>query len=99
MKSNIEQYTVQFHNRAREIFFSLYNDFKRSTATVDRLRDENVFQQLQAKYTHELKSQLYAVASEMLEQVSSGVHDGFNHLLHSLIEDYINEFVQKARSL
>ena len=98
MKTDVEQHTVLFHNRAREVFFSLYNNFKHSTATVDRQRDENVFQQLQAKYTNELKSQLHAVASEVLEQLP-GLNDGLNRMLHSLIEGYIREFVQKARSL
>ena len=100
MKSGIEQYSVRFHNRAREIFFSLCNDFKHTVAGIDRQGDENVFRQLQAKYTNELKGRLQAVAWEILEQLPAGSdRNGLNRSLGSFVEDYTSEFVQKARSL
>jgi hypothetical protein len=99
MKKDIEQYTVQFHNRAREVFFSLYSDFKHSIAGIDRQGDENVFQQLWAKYTHEVRAQLQTIAAELLGELSTGSRNEFNHILHTAIEDYVQEFVQKVRSL
>jgi hypothetical protein len=100
MNNNVDEYNVLFHSRARAIFFSLSKDFRYSTASLDRLNDENVFQKVQANYLVELKRQLQEVAMEVLENLSTGQsRDGFTRVLTSSIEEYTNEFVQKARSL
>jgi hypothetical protein len=100
MNNHVDEYNILFHSRASAIFSSLSRDFKCSTGALDRLNDENVFQGLQAKYTIELKRQLQEVALEVLEQFSAGRdREGFNRILTSSIEEYTNEFLQKARSL
>lgn len=100
MNNHVDEYNILFHSRAGAIFSSLSRDFKCSTGSLDRLHDENVFQRLQAKYTIELKRQLQEVALEVLEQFSAGRYrEGFNKILASSIEEYTQEFLQKARSL
>jgi hypothetical protein len=100
MENKIEQYNILFHRKAKAVFFSVYEEFKHTTASLDRQRDENVFQRMQAQYSARLKRQLGEVALETLEQLSLGLsRDGFNRILTSFIEEYTTEFVQKARSL
>ena len=100
MKNDVEHYCVRFHERAREIFFPLYNSFTHLAKALDRQGDENVFQQLLAKYISELNSRLQAVAAEMMAELSlCRERNEFNSALHSLIGDYTKEFIQKANSL
>jgi hypothetical protein len=50
------QEIVDFDNKAKKIFFSLYENFARSAKQLDRQKDDNVFQQQQSKYLNTLKT-------------------------------------------
>lgn len=99
-QEGIEQQCVAFHDRARNVFFSIYSEFRHSIVTIDRQSDENVFQQLKNRYASQLHLRLNQIALELLEQVdSSGHRNKLNQVLSPSIEEYLKEFTQKARSL
>lgn len=100
MQEGIEPYCVAFHDRARSVFFSLYAEFRHSIASIDRQADENVFQQSQNRYASQLHLRLNHIALELLEQAaSSGNRTRLNQVLSPSIEEYVKEFIQKAKSL
>jgi len=100
MQEGIEHHCVAFHDRARNVFFSLYTEFGHSIASVDRQGDENVYQQLQNRYISQLHLRLNNIALELLEQADpTGNRTKLNQALTRSIEEYIKEFLQKARSL
>ena len=100
MQKDAGQLNVEFNNRARKVFFALYSEFKHSAAAIDRLRDENVFQQLQSKYVYTLKQQLGGIAKELIsahKMLADSEH--FAQTVPSAIADYTTEFTQKVRGL
>lgn len=100
MKNDYEHITMEFHNRAKLILFSVYNDFKCSVASLDRQGDENVFQQAHNKFAGILKHQLKSVAREMLHQLRTTTNNNqVNQTLTHFIEDYVHEFMQRVRAL
>lgn len=100
MSNRVDEYGVLFHSRARTVFFSLCQDFKFSIASLDRQRDENVFQRVQANHVAALRRRLQEVALEVVAQLATDQsRDRFHHFLALAIDEYINEFVQKAKSL
>ena len=67
---------------------------------LDRVRDDNVFQQQQGKYLQTLKQQLGAMALETLEKNKDVENVGqLNKKLADVINEYVNEFRKKSRSL
>lgn len=96
----MEQNSIAFHNRAKELLFSLYKDFKNSAAHLDRQKDENVFQQLQGQYCNLFKQQLQHIARDVMGNAAAGPNTGeINHALSRFIEDYKREMVHMIRSL
>lgn len=94
------QILIDFNNRAKAIFFSLYEKFRQSTKLLNRKQDDNVFQQQQSKYLQTLKQQLESMALEILGKNSSpGDSSQLNKKLTDEINEYVNEFRQKSRSL
>lgn len=94
------QILIDFNNRAKKIFFSLFERFKESAKLLDRAQDDNVFQQQQGKYLQTLKQQLESLALELLNKNSSvGNIRQLNKNLTDEINEYVNEFRQKSRSL
>lgn len=94
------QILIDFNNRAKKIFFLLYERFRESTKRLDRAKDENVFQQQESKYLQTLKQQLESLALEILNKSSSvGNKSQLNKKLTDEINEYIKEFRQKSRSL
>jgi hypothetical protein len=94
------QEIVEFDNKAKKIFFSLYENFAQSAKQLDRRKDDNVFQQQQSKYLNTLKTQLENLAQESLNKNSSLKNINlFNKKLRDEINAYLNEFMQKSRSL
>ena len=94
------QEIVDFDNKAKKIFFSLYENFAQSAKQLDRKKDENVFQQQQSKYLNTLKTQLENLAQESLNKNSSLKNINLlNKKLRDEINAYLNEFMQKSRSL
>ena len=100
MQEGIEQQCVTFHDRARNVFFSLYAEFRHSIASVDRQGSEDVFQQLQNRYINQLQRRLNDIALELLQQAApTGNRTRLNQVLSPSIEEYIKEFKLKAKSL
>ena len=94
------QEIADFDNKAKKIFFSLYEKFAESAKQLDRKKDDNVFQQQQSKYLNTLKTQLENLAQDLLNKNSSLKNiDLLNKKLRDEISIYLNEFRQKSRSL
>ncbi|HET6723535.1 MAG TPA: hypothetical protein VFH07_12335 [Chitinophagaceae bacterium] len=94
------QEIVDFDNKAKKIFFSLYEKFAESAKQLDRKKDDNVFQQQQGKYLNTLKTQLENLAQELLNKKSSLKNINLlNKKLRDEINIYLNEFRQKSRAL
>ena len=94
------QELVDFDNKAKKIFFSLYENFAESAKQLDRKKDDNVFQQQQSKYLNTLKNQLENLAQDLLNKNSSLKNINLlNKKLRDEINIYLNEFEQKSRSL
>jgi len=100
MNKDCERANVSFHNRAGTVLNELFREFKSAITGIDRQRDENVFQQQVGKYTSQLKHNLDVIAGEMLNRPAPGINrQEWNHTLSSFIDQYIQEFRQKAKSL
>lgn len=100
MIKNSEQIKVEFNDRARCVFFSLYQEFESHIIALNREKDENVFQKLQSRYVEKLKQELGWIAREIAEKYRA-LND-INQVHQSLIalsENFQHEFVQKIRSL
>ena len=94
------QEIVDFNNKAKKIFFSLYEKFAESAKQLDRKKDDNVFQQQQSKYLNTLKTQLENLAQDLLNKYSSLKNINLlNKKLRDEINIYLNEFRQKSRAL
>ena len=94
------QEIVDFDNKAKKIFFSLYENFAESAKQLDRRKDDNGFQQQQSKYLNTLKTQLENLAQESLNKNNSLKNINLlNKKLRDEINAYLNEFMQKSRSL
>ena len=94
------QEIVDFDNKAKKIFFSLYEKFAESAKQLDRKKDDNVFQQQQSKYLNTLKIQLENLAQDLLNKNSPLKNINLlNKKLRDEINIYLNEFEQKSRSL
>jgi len=94
------QEIMEFDNKAKKIFFSLYEQFARSARQLDRKKDDNVFQQQQGKYLKTLKTQLENLAQDLLSKNSSLKNINLlNKRLRDEINLYMDEFRQKSRSL
>ncbi len=100
MEQDIAQSSIVFHNRARHVFFPLYKEFRHSIASIERQGDENVFQQLRNRYASQLHLRLHNIALDILSQLkNTGNYNKLNQTLSRLIIEYVNEFMQKAKSL
>jgi hypothetical protein len=97
---DIEQILVDFNDKARMIFISLYEKFKLSAKKLDRTKDNNVFQQQEGKYLATLKHHLDSLALEFLGRNKTSTNiSQLNKKLADAVNDYLNEFKQKSRSL
>jgi len=98
--SDIAQILVDFNDKAQNIFISLYENFKVSARKLDRTKDNNVFQQQEGKYLATLKYQLDILALEILGKNKTLKNiSQLNKKLTDAVNDYLNEFKQKSRSL
>jgi len=94
------QEIADFDNKAKKIFFSLYENFAAAAKQLDRKKDDNVFQQQQSKYLNTLQNQLENLARDLLNKNSSLKNSNLlNKRLRDGINAYLNEFRQKSRSL
>jgi hypothetical protein len=97
---DIESIYVIFHNRARELFFSLFRDFNASIEGLNRHRDEYLFRQQREQYVTHLQQQLQLIAQEILRQHQYGKNgEPLSRNLNHFITDYVHQFVQKVKAL
>lgn len=98
MDANLEIIKNKFQDAASVIFTSLYDEFRRLVERLDRTKDENVFRQLQGRYTNELEKRLNEKASGMLGDFE-GNKSQLSHHLAQRVKDITAEFLVKARSM
>lgn len=99
MNNDNEHIHVEFHNKARAIFFSLLKDFEASVENLNRKKQEYQFHELKNKYVNSLKHQLESCATVLIEKHQHlRKSNELNQRLQSFIKDYLHLFVQKTRS-
>lgn len=100
MDRGFEQLSVDFTTKAQKIFISTYEKFRLSTRSLDRLKDENVFQLQLGKYLNTLRYELENTAHELLTRNKAVIDiDNCNKILRDTIAIYLREFRQKAKLL
>lgn len=99
MQNDRERNNVLFHQRASDTMNHLFREFEASIAGLDRLRDENVFQQQVGRFSDRLQHHLEYIAQELLEQFHTGAdRNEWNQHLTQFIHGYVQEFRQKVQS-
>lgn len=100
MKEDIENICVEFHNRAREVFFSLFQEFNASIDGVSRRQEEYQFRWQREQYVNKLQQQLEVLARELLQRNEALKNrDLLSQNLQHFIQDYIHQFIQKVKAL
>ena len=97
--SNDNQYIqVEFHNKARDIFFSLLKNFELAAKKLDRKKQEFQFNELKNQHINTLKQELESCASFLLAKNQNKKEaKELNQNLQYFIKDYLHLFVQKTR--
>src|SRR5687768_9225901 len=98
MSIETEHINIAFHNRATDLFFALYEKFQSATKTIDRKKEEYLFQQTGEKYIKTLQQQLEITAQEIIKKNQD--HKQLSHAdqdLNIFIKEYLHRFVQKIR--
>ena len=99
MNDNLEHISIEFHNRAHKIFFSIYQDFERASKNIDRKKEEYRFQQLRQKYVNTLHQQMEIISKDLLQKNQD--HPQVKQLdqnLNHFTKNYQHEFIQKIRA-
>jgi hypothetical protein len=94
---DIDKIIVDFNDSARKVMASFLEKFMTNADLLSRRNDENVFQQLQARYADSLKAQLNSLAKSYLYKFRSVDMQQLNNRLISSIEIYIHEFLRQTR--
>ncbi len=94
---DIDKIIVDFNDSARKVMASFLEKFMTNADSLNRRNDENVFQQLQARYADSLKAQLNSLAKSYLYQFRSVDMQQLNNRLINSIEIYIHEFLRQTR--
>jgi hypothetical protein len=95
-----EQISHDFNIKAQKLFTITYEKFLSSTRNLNRVKDENVFQQQLGKYLNTLKLQLESMARELLDRNKSLQNiTNCNKILADNIQMYLNEFRKKSGSV
>ena len=94
---DIDKIIVDFNDSARKVMASFLEKFMTNADLLSRRSDENVFQQLQARYADSLKAQLNSLAKSYLYQFRSVDMQQLNNRLINSIEIYIHEFLRQTR--
>ena len=100
MRKDIDELDVEFNFKAKETFFILFTRFQDSARELNRMRDENVFQQKRAQYRTTIKQELERIAMLVIES-NQGIHE-VNILKRNLtnrINDYLQEFMIKSEGI
>lgn len=100
MKADVDTVRARFRDEASVIHIRVMKTFELNTKRLDRQKDENVFQQLTARYANELKKELSQMAEQLIDQ------HGDETNRHFLLQDftrqiayYISEWHLRIRSM
>jgi len=96
---DIDQVLVDFNSSARKQLASLLSQFMSNVHQINRKGNENVFQQLQARYTNSFKDQLEELAKSLIHKYRSVNEQQINNRLRNNIAIYLQEFLQQTKSL
>ena len=96
---DIDQVLVDFNSSARKQLASLLSQFMSNVHQINRKGNENVFQQLQARYTNSFKDQLEELAKSLIHKYRSVDEQQLNNRLRNNIAIYLQEFLQQTKSL
>jgi len=96
---DIDQVLVDFNSSARKQLASLLSQFMSNVHQINRRGNENVFQQLQARYTNSFKDQLEELAKSLIHKYRSVDEQQLNNRLRNNIAIYLQEFLQQTKSL
>ena len=98
MRKDIDEIEVEFNFRAKEAYHSFRGRYDSAVLSLNRQKDENVFQQTRARYRNALKEELEKIAISIISQ-NLEVQE-MNYLKRNLtnrINDYLQEFAQKSQ--
>jgi hypothetical protein len=96
---DIDQVLVDFNSNARKLLAFLLSQFMSNVHQINRRENENVFQQLQARYTNSFKDQLEALAKNLIHKYRAVDEQQLNNRLRNNIAIYLQEFLQQTKSL
>lgn len=100
MRADVDTVRAKFRDEASVIHVRVMKTFELNTKKLDRQKDENVFQQLTARYADELKRELSRMAEQLIDHYDD---DTSRHLLRQdfmyQIAYYISEWHLKIRSM
>lgn len=100
MRADFDTVRARFRDEASVIHVRVMETFELNTKKLNRQRDENVFQQLTARYADELKRELSRMAEQLIDHYGD---DTSRYLLRQdfthQIAYYISEWHLKIRSM
>jgi uncharacterized protein YbgA (DUF1722 family) len=100
MDQALEHVSIEFHDKARKIFFALFRDFNAAIDNVDRRRDEYMFRDHREKYVNRLQQQLREMATDLINKHHSIHNVGqLSQNLNHYIADYLHQFITKVKEL
>jgi len=100
MENEIGVVISKYRDLSAKISEKIYDEFKRKIESLDRRRDENVFQLVQARYINELEKQLHQEVEKMVEKYKTNVNVTLlRHELGNQASYILSEFLQKAKSM
>jgi hypothetical protein len=95
MQKDPDEMLVEFNDSAGRLLTYLFEKFQQSAQSLNRNRDDNVFQQLRAKYLYHFKNELENMAKIHIAKCGgANVHEVNNRLSNS-INRFTNEFMQQ----
>jgi hypothetical protein len=100
MSIGTDHMQVEFHNKAKNAFFTVLSSFEKAGAKLNRKTEEFRFQLMKKQYIVLLEQELQWAAKDVLrnhkmEKQSREV----DQLFHHSIRDYLHRFVQKINDL
>jgi hypothetical protein len=99
MQKYPDEILVEFNDGALKLLGFVFAKFEKNVRLLDRNKDDNVFQQLRAKYLHSFKNELENMAKIHIEKYKGDKAHELNNRLSNSIDRFTNEFVQQIRAL
>lgn len=98
MDSDIENIHIEFHGKAKDIFFNAVRQFEHATQSLNREEEEYRFSQLKEMHTNSMKQQLeIAAAAFVMRYQQHHQQRQINQNLQQIIHDYLHQFVLSIR--